>query len=512
MFRGFAVAALSAVFGCATLLAETEPAADSQQAKPAAAAAEKPKTPAPPAPKVYKWGKVIVSGTFRTRLETWDWFQGDTGDSAYPYLGNIGRLSFSQNLEKTDWQLEFGVPFQLGLPSTAVASAAPQGALGLGANYFTNNLRRQNAIGFFPKQAFVRFKGLGSPANSLRIGRFEFNDGTEMAPKNGTLAALKMTRINQRVIGAFGWTHVGRSFDGIHFQNNKPTGNFTFVGALPTRGVFQNDGWGWNNTAFGYGSYTKPYGSGNVASESRLFGIYYHDWRRVLKTDSRPVAIRRADMGNIRMFTGGGHSVHAFNTGAGTFDLLFWGAVQGGSWGVLDHRAAAGTVEAGWQPKVAKKLKPWVRGGYYYGSGDGDPNDNKHGNFFQILPTPRPFARFPFFNMMNNKDAFGALILRPSPKWTFTSEAHDLRLASSRDLWYQGGGVFQPWSFGYVGRPSNGRSSLARLYDISADYKYSASVGINAYFGWAQGGDVVRTIYPRGKNGAFAYLELNYKF
>jgi hypothetical protein len=57
------------------------------------------------------------------------------------------------------------------------------------------------------------------------------------------------------------------------------------------------------------------------------------------------------------------------------------------------------------------------------GSGDGNPNDNTHGTFFQVLPTPRPYARFPFFNMMNNEDTFGMLILRPHAKVTTSSES-----------------------------------------------------------------------------------------
>jgi len=34
----------------------------------------------------------------------------------------------------------------------------------------------------------------------------------------------------------------------------------------------------------------------------------------------------------------------------------------------------------------------------------------------------------------------------------------------------QVGGAFQPWTFGYIGRPSGGSSGLATLYDASLDY------------------------------------------
>ena len=80
-------------------------------------------------------------------------------------------------------------------------------------------------------------------------------------PKNATLAAVKRDRVFQRLIGNFGFSDVGRSFDGVHYAYATPHGNFTFIGAVPTRGVFQVDGWGWNRIAFTYTSYTREWGS-----------------------------------------------------------------------------------------------------------------------------------------------------------------------------------------------------------------------------------------------------------
>ena len=143
------------------------------------------------------------------------------------------------------------------------------------------------------KQLYVRFKGLGpSEAGSLQVGRFEFNDGSELVPKNATLATLKRDRISQRLIGTFGWSDVGRSFDGGRFSYSKPTNDFTFVAAIPTRGVFQTDGWGWNRVGFGYASFTHEWGHGKHAADTRVFVIDYDDWRHILKTDNRPVGVR----------------------------------------------------------------------------------------------------------------------------------------------------------------------------------------------------------------------------
>ncbi len=142
------------------------------------------------------------------------------------------------------------------------------------------------------------------------------------------------------------------------------------------------------------------------------------------------------------------------------------------------------------------------------GSGDGNPDDNRHETFFQILPTPRPYAMFPFFNMMNTEDAFGALILRPHAKVTISSSAHSLRLTNANDLWYSGGGAYQPWTFGYTGRAVSGNRSLANLYDTSVEYRANRHMTFLLRI-WAthRGKAVMPKIYPVGLDGQFGYLE-----
>lgn len=120
-----------------------------------------------------------------------------------------------------------------------------------------------------------------------------------------------------------------------------------------------------------------------TTADSRLFALAYDDWRHILKTDNRPLAIRKVDMGNILINTVGGHTLHAVTTGAGTLDALAWGAVQTGRWGAQRQLAFAFDVEGGIQPKILPAIKPWIRGGFTDGSGDGNPNDNKHETFFR---------------------------------------------------------------------------------------------------------------------------------
>jgi len=457
-------------------------------------------------------GDVVVSGSLRTRVESWDWFNG-SGSNQYTFPDSIFRLSFAQSTRVVDWQLEFALPFLLDLPNNAIAPGA-QGQLGIGASYYAANSNTTNAALPFVKQGYFTLKGIGGvEGQSLKIGRTEFNDGTEVTPADPTLAALKKDRIAARLLGNFSFSDVGRGFDGAVYSLNNSNLNVTLLGARPTRGVYQVDGWGELTINVFYGALTGQLPSKKHASEWRVFGLGYSDYRDgVVKTDDRPLAVRKADTGRIDIGTYGGHFLHATETTAGTLDAMFWGAMQTGSWGSLTQRAGAFAAEGGWQPPVLERLKPWLRGGEDYSSGDKNPNDSTHGTFFQILPTPRTYARFPFFNMMNLRDAFGELVLRPSKRVTVRSDIHSLALADSNDLWYTGGGAYQPWTFGYTGRTSNGQSSLATLYDASADFTFNRHFLAGLYYGFADGKSVIQSIYPNGKNGSLGFVEMTYKF
>lgn len=315
-----------------------------------------------PAPAPLQAGPLTVTGSIRTRVESWDWFAGDA-DNTYTYAGSLIRLGIGESRKTYDWMLEFEAPFLLGLPDQAIALGG-QGQFGLGATYFAANGGTRNPGMAFAKQVYFRFKALDG-AHSLRFGRFEFIDGSETAPKDPTLAALKRDRIAHRLIGNFGWSHVGRSFDGLQYVYAAKT-NVTVLGARPTRGVFQTDGWGGLNIGVGYASVTRPVTLKHSAGEWRLFGLLYEDWRDdPLKTDNRPIPVRRADHAHIRVTTFGGNYLHAFDTSAGEFDLLLWGALQSGRWGTLEQRSRAACIEAGYQPPF-KYVKPWFRVGYNY--------------------------------------------------------------------------------------------------------------------------------------------------
>ena len=441
---------------------------------------------------------VKFSGSVRLRAENWGWFETPGYDDSYLFFGSLIRASAAQQRERFDWQAEIAQPALLALPDRSVAPA-PQGQLGFGGTYFAANGGDENEASIFIKQAAVRFKW---PGHSIRAGRFEFIDGTEVAPKNAGLAAVKTSRVNHRLIGNFGFSHVGRSFDGLQYVHTRPTLNFTALAVRPTVGAFDLSGMEEiEDVTLVYGSVTHSAAN----SDARVFVIGYNDERAVLKTDNRPQAVRAADRGAVDIVTVGGHYLAA----AGPFNLLGWAAFQSGEWGALDHGATAIDLEAGYN--LGGPMNTSVRGGVFRSSGDDDPGDGDHGTFFQILPTPRVYARFPFYNAMNSTDLFVAAAMKPTPKLTLASEIHRLRLSESSDLWYSGGGAFQEQTFGFAGRPSGGNSELALVADLNIDYALTSKTTFTLYFAAAKGDDVVDSIYA-GRSATMAYFEVLRRF
>ena len=453
-------------------------------------------------------GNWTISSSLRGRAEYWDWFETPGFNDSDIFGGTLLRLGITKQSKNNDITFEIAQPTLYSLPANAIAPGAA-GQLGQGATYRAVNGGQDGSL--FIKTASLRLKNLGSPANSLRLGRFEFNDGLEVLPKDPSLAWLKRARISDRLIGNFGFSHVQRSFDGGQFSRSNPDSNLTLFLGQPTEGVFQLNGMGRVRDVYTfYGAYTRPLPS----ADARLFYIRYHDGRGLAPVDNRPVAVRAADTGDIDINNFGANYLRTFNLSGGKADFLVWGSYQTGSWGSQSHRANALALEAGYQPRNMK-WKPWFRAGYFNGSGDNTPEaapGGRHETFFQMLPTPRIYARFPFYNLMNNNDIFLQAIAKPNSKTTLRADIHRVRLSDAADLWYAGGGAFNDGVFGYQGRPGGGQKGLANVFELSLDYNLNKNASLGLFAAHASGGTAVKTAYPAGKNTNYLFLEWTQKF
>ena len=442
----------------------------------------------------------------RTRLNAWSWFAAPPEANTYGYAESLLRAGVAQRLRRWDWELELAQPAVLDVPGDAVSGVVAQGQLGLGGTYYASSDNTEPAAAFL-KQGFARYDGEQSDA---RIGRFEFFDGEETKPADPMLAWLQTNRIAQRLIGNFGFSNAQRSFDGADAHWNKDGWNVTAMAARSDQGVFNMNGNPELNVDVQYLAVTRSAFGQHLLW--RVFASDYHDGRTgITKTDNRPLAIREADHKNIRIGSYGGDVIAAIPAGPGKADLLFWGVLQNGRWGLLGDGAGAAAVEGGYQFTRVPTM-PWIRGGWFRSTGDNNPAGETHHTFFQRLPTPRLYARLPFFNLMNNKDGFVQLMDRPVKRVAVRTDLHWLSLTSPEDLWYTGGGAYDNKVFGFIGRPANNATSLASLYDVSADWQMTKTVALNFYYSYAQGKTVVAAIYPTGRNMQYGYAEFVYSW
>ncbi len=444
----------------------------------------------------------------RTRTDAVNFFNDAPYTTTYPYVEQLLRIAVAQKFKHLDYQLEVSENNVFDVPTTSVDPVTARGQLFLGGTYFAANANTLPVAASF-RQGFLRFRGTG-PDTSLRAGRFEFFDGQETTPKDPSMLWLQTNRIAQRLIGNFGFSNAQRSFDGVEGHYGKASWDLTGMAGRATQGVFNMNANPELNVDLQYLAYTKKNLHDHLLF--RVFAIDYHDGRTgVVKTDNRALAARQADHKNIRIGTYGADMITTIPAGPGAFDFLFWGVLQNGQWGLLNQHSGAFASEGGYR-LIHVASKPWLRGGYLHTSGDPNAADNQHNTFFQVTPTPRAYARFPFYNMENSNDGFLQLMDSPSKKLELRSDLHFLRLASATDLWYQGGGAYDKNVFGFTGRPANLHNSFASVVDISSDYALTPTLNLNLYYAHAITKQVVASNFPTGPTANFGYLELVYKW
>ena len=461
-------------------------------------------------PPAHKIGSLNVAGELRGRAQDWNWFAG-TQRAHYTFGQSLLNLSISQQRSKFAWKIGIEQPALYHLPSNAI-QAAGNAPLGLGPVYYSANGNASNPAALFVSQAYVAIHGIDRNHSTLRVGRFEFAEGEEKRPSSDALAWIQEHRVAQRLIGDSDWTGITRSFDGAHFSTDMGANtNVTGVAARATQGVFKVNGIGEMDVDILYGAYTRELPTLHTDSELRVFGMQYHDGRNVLKEDNRPLAVRAADHGDIRIGTFGVNYAIVVPLGyAGKWDLLVWGAEQIGHWGDLRQRANSGLFELGWRPPVPW-VHPWLRAGAFFASGDGNPDDGKHATFFQPLPTEQLYARLPFYTLQNTEDYTGQVIVQPTRKLELHSEVHKVKLHTVKDEWYLGSGAFQNDSFGYTAFGNNGHRGLGNYVDFNADYQVTGHFRLSYYIG-IMSGKGAETSNPKGKKGGFTYLDLRYRF
>ena len=438
----------------------------------------------------------------RLRGEFVDWFATPPNASnstfRYNFLGNKFQLGVRVQREPYEFFLQY---------QDTTVDNLPRHGVGFGATYFANT-HDTLQHGAILRNGWGSTRSLfGVPGLFIKAGRQLYSSAMEAPPTEPSLRWLQANRLSQRLIGPFDWTHAGRSQDGGQVGYDADAWNATVFGFRPTEGGYEVDAnheldinligavlskkeFDWFGTTVGQLSY------------------YYHDdFRDVVYVDNRPAAALNADKGrSAHIHTVGANLVHRLPLGAGALDGLTYGYGQFGDWQSLRQRSWAYGVEAGYR-LTDIWAKPWLRIGINSASGDTDPHDGTHGTFFQMLPTAQLYANFPFYNMMNDQDVLAQLILQPNPRLSCRLDGHWLRVNSSRDFAYSGGGATSNTNFGFSGTPTHGRNELAYVTHLTLGIQATQNVLVNLFYAHAWGQGIIHANFV-GDDANYGYAEM----
>jgi hypothetical protein len=460
-----------------------------------------------------------ITGELQTSYERWDFFRpaAPTTVSANYDLWEVrARLGLQLTSPYVDGLVQGQYTGLYGLPDNAIAPA-PIGALGLGGAYVNGNNGATSPQAVFLRQAYLNFKfdDLGLKGAALKLGRFDFADGMEYKTADEKFDDLKATRVAQRLLGSNA-IYVTRTFDGFSATYNTPAFNFTANGMRPTQGTFDVDGQQQiSKINVFYAALTSKKNALLPDTEARLFYTYFHDDRPISTLDNRAVASRPLlNKQPLTLHTLGGHLLGLHTRTADSFDGLLWGAYQFGDWTNLQHSAWAFDAELGYQ-RTDVPLKPWLRAVYYISSGDNNAKDGQHTTFYAMLPSARRYAKFPFYNSMNIQDAFLEFIVQPTDTTKLAVDVHQLSLANSNDLFYNGSGASSRSgtnTLGFNGRPSGGASNVGQLVDMTLMQTLGKNFTGRFYYAHGFGGSVIKNVYGAKADADMFWVELNATF
>ena len=442
----------------------------------------------------------------RARYERIDWFRTAPTSAIRNYDYGFFANRLQVGLRVTRDPLELFVQYQ-----NSLINSLPENAPGPGGSYFANTPHVNQEKGIL-RNAWLRWKRpFGASGVSLQAGRQLFREGLEAPPvADPTLAWLQKNRVAERLVGPFDYTHVGRSFDGAQIAYDDDAVNVTGFGFVPTWGGFEINA----NRELEVGVAGV---SANIkaleklpGTNGRLFGLWYKDRRDLVPVDNRPLDVRQADDGDLEIYTLGANLTHVMSVGPGKLDLLAWGGTQFGDWQSQSQDSWAWALEAGYQlPDLW--AAPWLRVGLDMSSGDSDPNDDEHETFFQVLPTARLYAQFPFYNLMNNRDLFAQLILKPHRIVTALASVHWLRVSEQDDFLYSGGGATSNSVFGFAGTPTGNQNGIGTMVDLSLSVQATEHLTLSGYYAHVFGCGMIDQAFA-GNDANYAYAEATLSF
>lgn len=306
-------------------------------------------------------------------------------------------------------------------------------------------------------QLFLDWKPAGSKRFEFRAGRQELVYGEE------------------RLVGAFNWDNVGRSFDAgrLRFKEGIWSSDFFWGRLVDVRRNGARRRAGKQDISGAYIS-RQPKGSPGT---TEFYGLFLRD---SLPTRGEVSTTRQS----VRFFTGGFRRMYAPKAG---WRYSLEHAWQAGKRGPDTHTAAMVIATAGYLWN--RKWKPRIGLEYDLATGDNRPTDGASHEFHNLFPTNHFYYGTADLAGLRNLHDFRLVVATtPHPKATFEFDYHKFLLAAPRGPWKSAAGRV-------LGSDPTGNSGR----DIGQEFDFTVRVPLHAHLNLMAG---YSTFWP----GAFARL------
>ncbi len=349
----------------------------------------------------------------------------------------------------------------------------------------------------------------GDDAFDLRQGYLEFGNAKAF-PLTLKVGRQLLSYGDERLIGAFDWNNIGRTFDAAKLRWEEKTWSvdaFASTVVVPERGSYNQSDFLNGNENDRSQTFSGVYFNTTALSfqSTDLYALHLHE-----NTNPR---YQPAAIGDTDFFTLGfrmkskpgafapqpvpasdgkeiadGKSVPAPLPAKKPigFDYTFEAAFQTGEVRGLDLTAFAAHLDLGytfdtsWRPRVAL--------GYSFASGDGNPLDQDIETFQNLFPTNHKFyGQADFFSWQNIHDLELNLKVAPVKSVTLRADFHAFFLASTDDAWYRANGVTAVRPLNALAR--NAGSYAGSEIDVLATWAVNKNVSIEAGYSHFFAGD-----------------------
>ena len=325
-------------------------------------------------------------------------------------------------------------------------------------------------------QGYFVWEKIGGSNFALKLGRQELSYGDE------------------RLIGAFGWSNVGRSFDAIKLSY-RGKGFFVdgFTATTRETSALEQDS-SFSGVYAGFKSF--PFG------KLEGYALVKLDDREAYAGELDPTAFGTLSVQTFGVRAVGPGGKSPFSYGA---ELAF----QTGDFGDDAHEAWAAHLRAAYKLPASFRLQ--IRAEYNFASGDDNPTDGSHGTFDNLFPTNHSkYGYIDFIGWRNLKNLRIGATARAGAGHTISFDYHFFWTATSNDDVYRASGaVLLPVPAGVT------EDEIGQEIDLT--WRFSPSKGLGFLAGYSHffaGGlfDVASTPGAEIVDADFAYFQATFKF